>query len=223
MNPATVASGLLVSFLLATGTAAAQDRFPQTSPQPPRQPTAPQQPPQNNQQQTEPQVYPQQPQLGEADALTRMERQDLGVQPTSRLHSGAMHGPTPASIPGGQLITTKDLAGLLQGSQSPVLLLDVLGGPELIPGAQYAVPAHQAGSFDDQTQAQFGQFLQQATSGSKEHLLVLYCQSVQCWMSYNAALRAINLGYTNVLWYRGGLDAWKQGGQPVQQAQRGHH
>ena len=35
-------------------------------------------------------------------------------------------------------------------------------------------------------------------------------------MSYNASLRAINLGYTNVLWYRGGIEAWKQAGLPVQ-------
>ena len=35
-------------------------------------------------------------------------------------------------------------------------------------------------------------------------------------MSYNASLRAIALGYTNVLWYRGGIEAWKQAGLPVQ-------
>ena len=29
----------------------------------------------------------------------------------------------------------------------------------------------------------------------------------------------INLGYTNVLWYRGGIEAWKQAGMPVQSAQ----
>jgi 3-mercaptopyruvate sulfurtransferase SseA len=39
-------------------------------------------------------------------------------------------------------------------------------------------------------------------------------------MSYNAALRAINLGYTNVLWYRGGIEAWQQAGLPVQPAQQ---
>lgn len=35
-------------------------------------------------------------------------------------------------------------------------------------------------------------------------------------MSYNAALRAINLGYRNVLWYRGGIEAWQAAGQPLQ-------
>lgn len=34
--------------------------------------------------------------------------------------------------------------------------------------------------------------------------LVFYCHHHHCWLSYNAALRAIKLGYTNVMWYRWG-------------------
>lgn len=60
------------------------------------------------------------------------------------------------------------------------------------------------------------------TGGNRETPLVLYCLSNQCWMSYNAALRAIHLGYTNVLWYRGGLEAWKAAGQATQPAQTGY-
>jgi rhodanese-related sulfurtransferase len=40
-------------------------------------------------------------------------------------------------------------------------------------------------------------------------------------MSYNAALRAIAAGYSNVLWYRGGIEAWKAAGMPVQAAGAG--
>ncbi len=53
---------------------------------------------------------------------------------------------------------------------------------------------------------------------NKQHPIVLYCLSPECWMSYNASLRAINLGYTNVLWYRGGIESWKKAGLPVQTA-----
>ena len=67
----------------------------------------------------------------------------------------------------------------------------------------------------------FGRILQQATRGNKQTPLVLYCLSNHCWMSYNAALRAIQLGYTNVLWYRGGIEAWQAAGlQTVQSGQR---
>lgn len=150
------------------------------------------------------------------DRLVELERRDYGIAPTSELHSGEMHGPTPASIPGGQVITTKGLIELLRGGQVPVLTLDVLGGSEMIQGAVYAVPAAQSGSFSDATQQQFAQFLSQATGGNKQFPIVLYCLSPECWMSYNASLRAINLGYTNVLWYRGGIEAWKQAGLPIQ-------
>jgi PQQ-dependent catabolism-associated CXXCW motif protein len=181
-------------------------------------------PPQQQQQMPAQTGFGQQPPVQQQgtnlDQLSEMERQDYGVAATAQLHTGELHGPTPNSIPGGQVITTKGLLDLINGRQLPVLILDVLGGQEIIPNAQYAVPAHAAGSFNDQTQQQFGQYLQQATGGNKQYPLVLYCLSPQCWMSYNAALRAINLGYTNVLWYRGGIEAWKMAGQPVQAVQQ---
>jgi PQQ-dependent catabolism-associated CXXCW motif protein len=152
------------------------------------------------------------------DKMMQQERQDFGVAPTKQLHSGAMHGPTPASIPGGQVITTKGLVSLVQGRQVPYMIFDILGGPETLPGAIPAAAASQGGTFDDQTQKGFGTYLQQATQGKKQTALIFYCQSTHCWMSYNAALRAINMGYSNVLWYRGGIEAWKAAGLPMQQA-----
>jgi PQQ-dependent catabolism-associated CXXCW motif protein len=38
-------------------------------------------------------------------------------------------------------------------------------------------------------------------------LLVFYCQA-DCWMSWNAAKRALSLGYSNVAWYPEGTDGW---------------
>jgi len=203
--------------LLVSSAAFAQDSFGQPAqPQQPAYPDA-QQPAYPNQQPAYPTQQPAQPSSGNLDQLAQMERQDYGVQPVSQLHSGAMHGPTPASIPGGQVVTTKGVIDLMQGTQVRGLIFDVLGGPETLPGALAAAPASQPGSFNDQTQQEFGNFLQQQTQGNKQTPLVFYCQSTQCWMSYNASLRAINMGYTNVLWYRGGIEAWKMAGQQTQQ------
>lgn len=199
---------------------------PQPQPQPNNGGWGPQPQPQPNPNSggwgPQPQPGPNPPNTGGAnlDQLMQMERQDYGVQPVKQLHTGAMHGPTPASIPGGQLITTKGLVALVQGKQAPYLLFDVLGGPQTLPGAIPAAILAQPGSFNDQISQQFGQNLQQATGGRKDAPLIFYCQSTQCWMSYNAALRAINLGYTNVLWYRGGVEAWQQAGLPLQPAQQ---
>lgn len=147
--------------------------------------------------------------------MAQLELQDYGVQPTQQLHDGAMHGPTPSSIPGARVTTTAELFQLVMGNSQPYLLFDVLGGDQALPGAIPAVNAAQPGSFQDQTQQGFGQFLQQVTGGRQDAMLVFYCASTQCWMSYNAALRAANLGYRNVLWYRGGLEAWSYAGLPT--------
>lgn len=204
-------SVLLSLLLLATviGTSAAQDTFGGTpaAPAPSTRPAP---------------AYPAAPGTGTAPAVdpNDPERKDLGVAATAELHSGAMHGPTPNSIPGGQVITTRGVVALVANQQLRPLMFDILGGPELIPGSIPAVPAHQAGTFSDQTQQEFGQFLAKVTEGNKERPLVFYCLSTQCWMSYNASLRAINMGYSNVLWYRGGIEAWKGAGQKVEQARR---
>jgi PQQ-dependent catabolism-associated CXXCW motif protein len=148
------------------------------------------------------------------------ELKDFGIAPTEQLHAGPMHAPTPTRIPGGLVITTGALRALYERDPSGFLVFDVLGGQQGLPNAQNALPAGQAGSFTDQTQREFGNYLQQVTGGKKDTPLVFYCASVECWMSYNAALRAVNLGYTQVFWYRGGIEAWQAAGHSVQQRQR---
>lgn len=215
--------------IASAGAAFAQDSFNQGQGQQPSPPA------QQHPHQQQPGIPPQnqgggqaggqgtgQPGGADLDRLMQVERQDYGVQPTQTLHAGAMHGPTPASLPGGQVITTKGLVALVQGRQAPHVLFDVLGGPQTLPGAIPAAWASQPGSFNDQVQQQFSQMLQQATQGRKDMPVIFYCLSTQCWMSYNAALRAINLGYSNVLWYRGGVEAWQQAGLPLSGGQMGY-
>jgi rhodanese-related sulfurtransferase len=160
-----------------------------------------------------PENGPRNPAGSDLDQLAQWERAEMGVRPKSQLHTGPMHGPTPTSIPGGQVITTKGLVTFVQQRMGPVF--DVLGGPQMLPGALAVVPAAQPGSFQDENQQRFGAYLRQLTRGRTDVPLVFYCQGPQCWMSYNAALRAINLGYQNVLWYRGGIEAWQRAGQPT--------
>ena len=147
------------------------------------------------------------------DQLAEWERQDLGVAPSDALRSGNLHGPTPASIPGGQVITTKGLIALVEQRLGPVF--DVLGGTQTLPGAIQLQAAGQQGNFQDETQGRLGNYLRSVTKGRQDIPLVFFCSGRECWMSYNAALRAIQLGYRNVLWYRGGLEAWHRAGRPL--------
>lgn len=45
--------------------------------------------------------------------------------------------------------------------------------------------------------------------------VVFYCLSAECWLSYNAVTHAAELGYTNVYWYRGGINAWNKAKLPT--------
>ena len=141
------------------------------------------------------------------------------MEPTPKLQPTAqLHGPTPTSIPGGKVVNTRQLEEWMQGQQTQqgrVMLLHAIGSNEHLPYAIPVVPASQGGSFNDQVQREFGQYLEQATGGDRSRLIVTYCAGVQCWGSYNAALRAIRLGYQNVHWYRGGMDAWRAAGLPL--------
>lgn len=145
------------------------------------------------------------------------ENMDFGIPPQSQLRdSNALHAPTPLTIPGGTVIGTQQLSQLLADPQRKALLFQVFGSQQTLPNAIAAGPASQGGSYDDDTQRGFGEFLQRSVAGDPSRPLVFYCAGNHCWMSYNAALRAIKLGYRNVIWYRGGLDAWTHAGLPTQ-------
>jgi PQQ-dependent catabolism-associated CXXCW motif protein len=74
------------------------------------------------------------------------------------------------------------------------------------------------GQLDEQWQAYFRQYLVQASNANKAWPLVFYCRS-DCWLGWNAVKRARHLGYSNLYWYRDGIDAWQQAGLPLIPAQ----
>jgi PQQ-dependent catabolism-associated CXXCW motif protein len=61
----------------------------------------------------------------------------------------------------------------------------------------------------------FERGLQQATGGRRDRPLVFYCLA-NCWMSWNAAKRALSLGYSRVAWYPDGTDGWAGQGLPLE-------
>jgi PQQ-dependent catabolism-associated CXXCW motif protein len=49
--------------------------------------------------------------------------------------------------------------------------------------------------------------LEQATKGNKDQPIVIFCRA-ECWMSWNVAKRALEIGYTHVNWYPDGPEGW---------------
>lgn len=147
------------------------------------------------------------------------EQWDFGVPPRHTLISSDRTGPTPTAIPGGRVITTAQLDEILhrhwQDPQEPLLVFDVSGPdgpPYTLPAAALLYGAELGGDFRDEVQRRLVELLDGLTGGNLDHPMVFFCASPRCWNSYNAALRAINLGYRRVYWYRGGLWAWREAG-----------
>jgi PQQ-dependent catabolism-associated CXXCW motif protein len=85
-----------------------------------------------------------------------------------------------------------------------------------IPGSIW-LPDTGYGEIAPITLAYFSKGLEKAAGGDRSRLLVFYCLS-DCWMSWNAAKRALSLGYANVAWYREGTDGWSAAGLPLKEA-----
>lgn len=160
-----------------------------------------------------PPAPPPQPQAGPAldPQIAVFEMRDFGVPPTQQLRNGQFHAPTPTAVPGAQTVTTEALVGAMQGGMQ-LVLIDVLGGNYSLPDSYMAPELASPGSFQDRTQQRAGQWLGQITGGNMTAPIVIYCSGPECWLSYNAVLRTVAAGYTNVYWYRGGLDAWQMAG-----------
>lgn len=172
------------------------------------------------QRQTTPQLPPGYD-VARLQGLSAQELQDFGVPPPQGLHQGAPHAPTPTTIPGGRVIDTLHLIAMLsQNPPQPMALVDALGGPDKLPNAIPGASLSQGGSFNDNIQSQMRNTFRDV---NRDLTIVTYCADPHCWMSYNAALRFINLGFRNVYWYRGGLWAWQAAGmrtEPAQQQQQ---
>jgi PQQ-dependent catabolism-associated CXXCW motif protein len=116
------------------------------------------------------------------------------------------------------VVLTLDLAQGIARYPNVAVLVDALGEqhPQTIAGAVRIPEAGKDGTFDDSTQDDLAQRLENLTGANFDRPVIFFCQGALCWESYNASLRAINLGYTHVFWYRGGLAAWKEAGLPLQ-------
>jgi rhodanese-related sulfurtransferase len=115
------------------------------------------------------------------------------------------NGP-PASLAGATVISTANLVNdMQQRDQGKVLfwLIDARGcsGENSIPTAVCFTNNNIDG-------------LQQGIP-DKSTKLVFFCHNGGCPMSYQMASQAVQAGYTQVFWYRGGFDAWSAAGLPT--------
>jgi PQQ-dependent catabolism-associated CXXCW motif protein len=139
--------------------------------------------------------------------------------------TGEAGAPVPAGVHGGQVVHAKTVASLLR--QDGAVVVDVSAAPrrppELAPGAPWLPVAHRGlpdalwipGAGADSVDVDVDRFyrlrLGQATSGNLDVPVVVYCHE-KCWLSWNAAKRAIGYGYRRVKWFTDGIEGWTAAG-----------
>jgi len=150
----------------------------------------------------------------DSNAAFADETRDWGVEPTETLKGHPYNVPTPRAIPGARVISTLQLKALLDAGDS-VVVIDVLNSRvrTTVPGA-YWMPGAGNGRFNEALTSAFAAALEILSLGDKTRPLAFLCVGSECWESYNATLRAVSAGYTDVIWYRGGSSAWASAGFP---------
>ena len=146
------------------------------------------------------------------------EARDWGIAPVESIKSSPCHGKTPTMVPGATTITTVELVTLLKDtSVPPPVLVDVWDRKNhgTIPGAIWEKRAGYAGFKGKQGMKRLERKLAESTNHDKSHPVVFFCASVECWLSYNASLRAVENGYQNAIWYRGGMRSWRSAELPT--------
>jgi PQQ-dependent catabolism-associated CXXCW motif protein len=140
--------------------------------------------------------------------------------------------PVPATLAGARVLTTAEVEEIWRAKSGA--FIDVLPRPPKpknlpegtvwrdtprrnIPGSLW-LPDTGYGALPPPMEEYFRRGLARASHGDKAALLVFYCLA-DCWMSWNAAKRAMADGYRNVAWFPEGTDGWERAELPTEAAQ----
>jgi PQQ-dependent catabolism-associated CXXCW motif protein len=156
---------------------------------------------------------------------------DEGAVEPEHYRTDNYRAPTPATLRGARVIDTAEAEAIWKTRAA--VFVDVLPRPPRPPNLPGGTiwrdkPHHNIsgsvwlpdagyGALSPAAEQYFVAGLERATGGDRTKLVVVYCLK-DCWMSWNAAKRALALGYSQVAWYPDGIDGWDMAGLPFQPA-----
>jgi PQQ-dependent catabolism-associated CXXCW motif protein len=161
-------------------------------------------------------------------ALTlRVHAQENAAEPEG-YRTDNYRAPVPATLAGARVLATEQAEAIWRSGFG--VFIDVLPRPPKppnlpagtiwrdkprfnIPGSIW-LPDTGYGALAPATEDYLRNGLARASGGDNAKLLVVYCQA-DCWMSWNAARRALSYGYSNVAWYPEGTDGWQRANLPL--------
>ncbi len=139
--------------------------------------------------------------------------------------------PVPATLRGAR-VTDTDAAHALW-ERKGAIFIDVMPHRERPPGLPEDViwreqtrdnipdsvwlPNVGYGALHPTVEQYFHDNLHSLTQGDLDQPVLFYCLA-DCWMSWNAAKRAISYGYTTVIWYPDGSDGWRAAGHALERS-----
>jgi adenylate cyclase len=141
---------------------------------------------------------------------------------TEGVRSANLIGLTPISAPGVSTIKTHELRALIgdgQGSASgelPLLLSTNCSNCMriTIPGTNFVPDSYRNGVLDDAKRQALKVLVDRLLHGDRTRRVITYSWDAASWDARNLAIELGALGYPNVSWYRGGLEAWDVAGLP---------
>ncbi len=129
---------------------------------------------------------------------------------------GSMLNTTPTSLPGAKIISAREAQDLIAKG---IPLYDVRDEEEYkiahIPGSR-SVPYREGSAKEVGFDPGDDQFALNRLPKDKDAPLMMYCDGTICWKSYKSATMAVQNGWKNVYWFRGGFPEWKEAGLPVE-------
>lgn len=145
-------------------------------------------------------------------------------------YAGPYNAPVPATLAGATVIDAARAAALHDSGAAFFDVYPRVTRPEGLPaGTIWRDPVHMTipravwlydGGYPALTadeQARFAQALSQAGGPDRGRAMVFFCLP-DCWLSWNAARRAVSLGYTGVHWFPGGTVEWAAAGGALEPA-----
>lgn len=138
--------------------------------------------------------------------------------------------PVPARLAGAEVVEPEDARALL--AKGEAIFIDVYPRapkpPNLPKNTVWRDPPHMSikgslwlpnvgyGVLAPHVETYFRTQLERLTGNDKTKPLVFFCLK-DCWMSWNAAKRALSWGYTSVVWFPDGTDGWQEIGERLVQ------
>lgn len=144
-----------------------------------------------------------------------------GIEQAADYRMELYDAPVPARLDGAGTVNAVDVKQLQESVGAVVIdVIPQQRRPQVLPENQIWIPAKHLGIpgaiwlpdtgygvLSKITERYFRHRLELATGGDRDHPVIFYCRA-DCWMSWNAAKRALSYGYTNVFWFDDGIDGW---------------